>query len=45
VVTILGSNAAVSFKNEKTDCVIDLSRVKPGDAPGELVVLKLKNVL
>jgi alpha-L-fucosidase len=44
-VTILGSNFPVSFKNEKADCVINLSKVKPGDAAGELLVLKLKNVL
>lgn len=45
VVTILGSEAAIRFKNEKADCVIDLSRVKPGDVGGELVVLKVKGVL
>lgn len=44
-VSILGSNASIGFKNEKTDCVINLSKLKPSDAPGELVVLKLKNVL
>jgi len=44
-VTILGSNASVSTKNEGKDCIIDLSRLKPSDVPGELIVLKLRNAL
>ena len=45
VVTILGSKATVSFKNDKTDCVINLSRLRPNEIPAELVVLKVKNAL
>jgi alpha-L-fucosidase len=44
-VSILGSSATVGFKNEKADCVISLSRLKPNEAPAELIVLKLRNAL
>jgi alpha-L-fucosidase len=45
VITVLGSNATVPFKNEGKDCVIDLSGLTPTQAPAELLVLKLKNAL
>jgi alpha-L-fucosidase len=45
VVTILDTKKRIPFKQQGTDCVLDLSVVKPGDAPAELIVLKLQNAL
>jgi alpha-L-fucosidase len=44
-ITILDTKKPVLFKQQGADLVLDLSTLKPGDAPGELMVLKLKNAL
>jgi alpha-L-fucosidase len=44
-VTILDTKKRIPFKQQGADCVLDLSVVKPGDAPAELIVLKLQNAL
>ncbi len=43
--TILGSNKAFKIKKSGTDCIIDVSGLKPGEVNGELIVLKLANAL
>ncbi|MES2647951.1 MAG: alpha-L-fucosidase [Bacteroidota bacterium] len=42
---ILGSGKIVNVKNAGNDCIIDLSGLKPGDAPASLFVIKLSNAL
>ncbi|MCF3108264.1 alpha-L-fucosidase [Niabella sp. CC-SYL272] len=42
---VLANNKEVKVKNAGKDCWIDLSGFKPGELPGELLVIKLKNVL
>ena len=44
-VSILDTKKKLSYKQQGADCVIDLSGLKPGDIPGELIVLKLQNAL
>jgi len=44
-VSIMGSTAKVNFRNSGPDALIDLSKLKPGEVPGELLVLKLGNAL
>lgn len=45
VVSVLGNKKRLTYKQQDADCVIDLSALKPGDAPAELLVIKLKNAL
>ncbi|WP_018629080.1 alpha-L-fucosidase [Niabella aurantiaca] len=42
---LLANNKTVKVKNIGKDCLVDLSGFKPGELPGELLVLKLKDVL
>lgn len=41
--SILGSNKSLVVKEAGYDCIIDISQIHPGEIPGELFVLKLKN--
>jgi alpha-L-fucosidase len=43
--TILGTAKTFSIKNIGNDCEIDLSSLKPGEAPSELLVVKVKDAL
>ncbi|NNV56894.1 alpha-L-fucosidase [Limnovirga soli] len=43
--TLLGSNKKLAFKNAGGNCTINLSSLQPGDAPGQLLVIKLANAL
>ena len=43
--TVLAGNRRLRYKQQGTDCMLDLSALKPGDVPGELIVVKLKNAL
>lgn len=43
--TLLASGKKLSWKQQGSDCVIDLSALKPGDTPAELFVIKLTNAL
>jgi alpha-L-fucosidase len=45
VATILDTKKRLPAKQQGADFVIDLSAVKPGETPAELVVLKLQNAL
>jgi alpha-L-fucosidase len=45
IATVLDGNRRLRYKQQGTDCVLDLSALKPGDVPGELIVVKLKNAL
>lgn len=45
VVTIVGSNKRLPWKFSGSDCLIDLSAVRPSDASDSLFVLKLGNSL
>jgi alpha-L-fucosidase len=40
---ILGNGKALQWKQAGNDVVIDLSKLKPGDIPEQLFVIKLKN--
>ncbi|MBZ4191293.1 alpha-L-fucosidase [Niabella beijingensis] len=42
---LLANNQPVPVKNTGKDCVIDLSAFRPGELPGELLVLKLPGVV
>lgn len=42
---VLGSNKTLPVKNSGKNCEVDLSGFKPGEIPGELLVVKLKNAL
>jgi alpha-L-fucosidase len=44
-VGLLGSNKEFRWSQKGNDCLIDLSGVKPGEIPSELLVLKLQNAL
>ncbi|MEZ2335011.1 alpha-L-fucosidase [Mucilaginibacter sp. RCC_168] len=44
-VTILGSKKSLMIKNAGNDSIIDLSSLKPGEVPAELLVLKIKDAL
>lgn len=39
--TILGSHLNVTAKKDGNDCVINLSKAKPGEIPAEMFVVKL----
>jgi alpha-L-fucosidase len=43
--TVLGNNKTFSCKQSGSDCIIDLSQVKPGEIPAEMFVVKLGGVL
>jgi alpha-L-fucosidase len=45
VATILGSDKTLKLKNAGSDCIIDLSGLKPGEVSSELLVIKLKQAL
>ena len=45
VASILGCNKPLVLKQSGNDCVIDISRLAPGDIPAELFVVKIKNTL
>jgi alpha-L-fucosidase len=45
VATVLGSGKTLKFKNVGSDCIIDLSALKPGEVSAELLVIKLKGAL
>lgn len=45
IAILLDGNKRLSYKQQGNDCVIDLSSLKPGTVPGELLVLKLKDAL
>jgi alpha-L-fucosidase len=43
---ILGDeNKLLTLKNEGNDCIIDLSKLKPGEVPAELFVIEIKDGL
>jgi len=42
---LLANNQKLSWKQSGSDCVIDLSAMKPADIPAELFVVKLQNAL
>lgn len=42
---ILDMKKPLKYKQQGADCVIDLSALKPGDVPAELIVIKLQNAL
>jgi alpha-L-fucosidase len=42
---LLDTKKTLRYKQQGADCVIDLSALKPGDVPTELVVLKFQNAL
>ncbi|MFT4152960.1 alpha-L-fucosidase, partial [Parafilimonas sp.] len=42
---ILGADKTFKPKNTGSDCMIDLSEIKPAEVPGELLVLKIKDAL
>lgn len=44
-ISILGTGKPVLFQQKGADCVIDLSKMKPGEMAGDLFVLKLANAL
>jgi alpha-L-fucosidase len=39
--TVLGSRSNFAIKQSGNDCIIDLSKVKPGEIPAELFVVKI----
>jgi alpha-L-fucosidase len=43
--SILGSQKALPLKQSGNDCVIDLSRLLPGDISGDVLTIKLRNAL
>lgn len=45
IAAILGSKKSLVIKNTGNDCIIDLSGLKPGEVPAELLVLKIKDAL
>lgn len=45
VVSILGSKKSLALKRAGNDCIIDASKIYPGDISGELFVVKLENAL
>jgi alpha-L-fucosidase len=45
VASILGCSKPLVLKQSGNDCVIDISRLAPGDIPAELFVVKIKNIL
>jgi alpha-L-fucosidase len=44
-VSVLGNNKTLPFKQAGKDCILDLSGLKPGEVPPELLVIKLKDAL
>lgn len=44
-VSVLGSNKVLKAKNIGNNCEVDLSGFRPGEIPGDLLVLKFKNML
>jgi alpha-L-fucosidase len=44
-VSVLDTKKKLPYKQQGADCVVDLSSLKPGDAPEELIVLKLQHAL
>ena len=45
VATLLSTKKNVPFRQQGADGVLDLTGLKPGDVPAELVVIKLQNAL
>ncbi len=45
IVSVLGSSKPISFSQSGNDCIIDLSRLQPGDLSSGVFVIKLKNAL
>ncbi len=43
--TVLENGTPLGLKNEGSDCIIDLSALHPGDAAGEMLVIKIRNAL
>jgi alpha-L-fucosidase len=43
--SILGNNKPVKLQQSGSDCIIDLSLLKPNDIPGELFVVRLQSAL
>jgi alpha-L-fucosidase len=44
-VSVLGSSKVLKATNVGNNCEVDLSGFKPGEIPGELLVLKFQNML
>ena len=43
--SILGSSKKLTIKSVGKNAVIDLAKFKPGELPGEMIVVKLSNAL